>query len=90
MKYKDNYGKSGVNQNNFISRDINRGVRKARSEMPSLKVVMEWRSEYDNSTLSAIMRFYDYKKIKNRYRRKGKEATEEQIRQAWLKELKKN
>jgi len=89
MKYKSNYSGSGISQNNSLSRDINRGIREAQRGMPSLELTSKWRSEYNKSSLSYIMRFYDYKKIKNKFRKKGKDATEEQIREAWWRESRK-
>lgn len=84
--YKSNYSGVGANPNNSLSRDINRGVWKAKSSMPPLKLVCRWRSEYNESDLQYIMLFKDFKRIKNRYRKRGKDVSVEKIAEIWKKE----
>ena len=81
--YKSNNSGVGANPRNSISRDINRGVAKARSGMPPLELIGRWRSEYNKSDLQYIMPFSDFKRIKNRYRKKGKDASIEKIIETW-------
>lgn len=87
--YKSNNSGVGANPLNSISRDINRGVYKARSGMPSLELIGKWRSEYNKSDLQYIMLFSDFKRIKNRFRKKGKEVSVEKIAEIWKKEYSK-
>ena len=89
MKHKSNYSGGGANPNNSISKDINYGVRKARYGMPPLKLVGDWRREYDKSDCRFTMMFSDYKRIKNRFWRKKKEVAPEKIANIWKKEYSK-
>ena len=84
--YKSNNSGVGANPRNSISRDINRGVAKARSGMPPLELIGRWRSEYNKSDLQYIMLFADFKRIKNRYRKRGKDVSVEKIAEIWKKE----
>jgi hypothetical protein len=91
MKYsKSNYSGVGANPTNSLSKEINRGIYKARSGMPPLELISKWRSEYNKSDLQYIMLFADFKRIKNRYRKKGKDISVEKIAEIWKKERTKN
>ena len=84
--YKSNNSGVGANPNNSLSKDINRGVWNARSFMPSTEIVARWHSEYKKSDLQYIMLFRDFKRIKNRYRKKGEDVSVEKIAEIWKKE----
>lgn len=87
MKYgRSNYSGAGANQTNSLSKEINRGVYKARSGMPPLELISKWRSEYGKSDLQYIMLFSDFKRIKNRFRKKGQDISVEKIAEIWKRE----
>jgi len=49
---------------NDISRDINNGIRRARSRYPSTATVQQWYQDFISSGQDRTQRFYDYKKTR--------------------------